>query len=1010
MKLYKSFVIFLFLFCSVHLFSTAREEIIENFESGSVNLISFPGEDLEPDAWELDTTNTASPESQYSLKLYGNTWKIEMITPVVVDSGDVWQVSAFIEDKGEIHGFGVMDDENVMIYSLDGTEELNIEEWVTVYQGAFDEGQWNIFQLPIAEDWFAWFDYLPEITGIIFVNDNDSGSGIVYFDDIINITEDLPIPPEVEISYNIGQIYRKQNGDRSVDVQFFGEVTDPDSDEHLFFWNFGDDSTSTVQDPFHTFTVEDDHEYTVFLEVVDDTDLWGQAVCQIEVDEGTTSFPLTMNFAGDIMLARGYEQYIIPNLGVEAIFEPTLSVLGNAADITVANLECPLTTHTTHHPTKGVYFKGNPENVAGLVFAGIDIVTLANNHIIDYMLEGMQETQSVLEEAGIVFSGAGADSYEAYLPVFYSRSGMNIAFLASCDRTGQYNNCQPYLNAGYNKPGFAYMTPYYVLQQIQAVEDYADLIVVNTHCGSEYSTAPGANYDSANIFAGWDEKDFAEDEDYTPRIDIPHMWDIEIRHHFIDSGADIVICHHPHVIQGLEIYNGKLIVHSLGNFAFDLNYFETFPSMILNTKINQNGFYEYSITPIYIDDYIPQQAEGELGIHLLDYIAMKSKEQNTYLYVDRDEISATVIIDTLTMLVNNEQYQQQLDFEQIDDHWVSEILHLPRIGNISCINSIFPQNEYEFRTGREIVWFGNFEDEGASMWNVNSDDEWLDDTVFYEGEYSLRQRRYPDSGDNIITNLENRIRRYSDGNYSLHGYIKTQNGEGVTIQARYYQNRTGATLLEIENVGLPVSGDIDWTYFQKELTLPDNTNYFDICSNSDCPANGEAFSWFDNVGLIEWTEWESITGFSAEITNPNDYYYLQIRSTDEVESVAIGFVETNYGNNPVEYNDDVVIQAPKAKLYQNYPNPFNPCTAIKFTTENTEKNTELIIYNLKGQKVKILDCINHVDTKATESLSHYSVIWNGTDENNKPVASGIYFYQLKINNKPVAAKKCLLLK
>ncbi|MCK4655358.1 MAG: CapA family protein, partial [Candidatus Cloacimonetes bacterium] len=792
MRAFKTFILVLVLiYFSYNLFSIYREEVIEDFESGTITLISYPGEDLQPDAWELDTLNTASPQSQYSLKLYGNTWKIEMITPVTVDSGDVWQVSAYIEDKGEIHSFGVMDDENVLLYSLDGTEELNIEEWVTVFQGAFGEGEWNNFQLPIADDWFAWYDYFPEITGIIFINDNDSGSGIVYFDDIINITEDLPIPPEVEITYTIGEIYRRQSGERSVDVQFYGEVTDPDSDEHEFYWLFGDDSTSTLQDPFHTYTVEDDHEYTVLLEVVDDTDRWGQAVCQIEVDEGPTTFPVTMNFTGDIMLARGYEQGggIIPTQGVEAIFEPTLPVLGDAADITIANLECPFTTHTQHHPTKTIYFKGNPDNVEGLVYAGIDVVTLANNHILDYLLPGLQETQSVLEEAGIAHSGAGANSYEAYLPLFHSKSGVSIAFLASCDRTGQYNNYQPYLNAGYNKSGFAYMTPYYVMQQIQDVEEYADLIVVEAHSGSEYSTAPGANYDYSSIFAGWDEKDFMEDEDYTPRIDIPHMWDIEIRHHMIDSGADLVICHHPHIIQAVEIYNGKLIAHSLGNFAFDLSYSETFPTMILNTKINENGFYEYTITPVYLDDYIPKPATGELGNHILDYIAKKSKDQNTYLYVDRIDILANVIIDTLNMDIKTKDYEWQIDFQEVEDFFVSDALRLPRKGNISSIDYIYPYGNYEFRVGREIVWFGNFEDEGSTGWNVNSDDEWIDDTVSYEGECSLCQRRYPDSGDNIVTNLEKRMKRYSDGEYSIHGYIKTQNGADVTIQARYYTNR-----------------------------------------------------------------------------------------------------------------------------------------------------------------------------------------------------------------------------
>jgi poly-gamma-glutamate synthesis protein (capsule biosynthesis protein) len=231
-----------------------------------------------------------------------------------------------------------------------------------------------------------------------------------------------------------------------------------------------------------------------------------------------------MNFVGDIMLARRYEQPggIIDTLGVEGIFDPTLRYLGNAADITVANLESPLTSHGTRHPTKPIVFRGRPENVAGLVHAGIDVVSLANNHVIDYGLEGMRETQSVLAANDILYSGAGANSYEAYLPLFHLKSGVNIGFLAFCNRTGQYDNYQPYLNAGFNKPGFANLTRFDLSQQIHTVEADADLIVVEMHSGIEYSPIPPIM--SGNL-------EVNEDEFYSPLSLVPELGDIEIRHH-----------------------------------------------------------------------------------------------------------------------------------------------------------------------------------------------------------------------------------------------------------------------------------------------------------------------------------------------------------------------------------------------------------------------------------------------------------------------------------------------
>ena len=74
------------------------------------------------------------------------------------------------------------------------------------------------------------------------------------------------------------------------------------------------------------------------------------------------------------------------------------------------------------------------------------------------------------------------------------------------------------------------------------------------------------------------------------------------------------------------MYNSKLIAHSLGNFIFDLNYPETYPSMILNVNFNQNGLVHSTILPLYIDDYLTKPANGELGNYILDYMAMKSKE------------------------------------------------------------------------------------------------------------------------------------------------------------------------------------------------------------------------------------------------------------------------------------------------------------------------------------------------------------------------------------------------
>ena len=125
--------------------------IIENFENSTLELNSYAGQDEDSEDWSIDSLNTFL-NSQNSLKLYGNTWKAQNIGPINVEENSVWQISSFCEDKGEIIGVAFQDSINTLFYSFYGSQELNIEEWITVYQGSQPENQWNIFKLPFDDD------------------------------------------------------------------------------------------------------------------------------------------------------------------------------------------------------------------------------------------------------------------------------------------------------------------------------------------------------------------------------------------------------------------------------------------------------------------------------------------------------------------------------------------------------------------------------------------------------------------------------------------------------------------------------------------------------------------------------------------------------------------------------------------------------------------------------------------------------------------------------------------
>ncbi len=975
--------------------------IIENFDDNSISLESYAAEDNDPSAWELNSEITCE-SSPYSLKLFGgDTWKLQNIQSITVDTAEVWQVSAYIKNRGNIQGFGVTDGENVLFYSFAGSQKITADGWIPVYQGCFAENQWNNYKLPIADDWMSLYNYLPNINGIIYVNDNETAQGIVYFDNIINISSDLPCSPVVSIDYSTGKAYKTKGG-KSIDIQFTATITDTDSDNHSLFWDFGDGEQSTEHNPQHTYLVNDDHDYTVLLKVKDQTDRWGWASCNIEIEQsGSSSFPVTMNFVGDIMMARNFEypDGIIPTQGVNAIFEPTKAYLSDSADITVANLECPLTTHMENHPTKTIYFKSSPTNVNGLLYAGIDIVTLANNHILDYLEPGIQQTMSVLDEKNILHMGAGANSYEAYLPVFYSKKGVNFAFLAASDRTGQYNNYQPYLNAGYNKPGFAYLNRYYIKKQINKVSKTSDFTVLEWHCGNEYSIAPqkasGKNSPLDN--------NAAEDESYDYLL-APSAKDISIRHYAIDEGADLLICHHPHIIQGVELYKGKLIAHSLGNFVFDISYPETFPSMILNTKVNKTGFYEFTITPIFIDNYIPQRAEGQLGLYILDDLAKRSHDLNTYLKVDREKITAQVIMDTLNMIIDNKEFSAQAATEQVGSSWITPPVRLKKEGNISLVTQIEPAANYEFRLGTEKIWYGNMEDEGSTMWQIDEQNESYCDTAAYSGTRSLQQKRTSNSFYEIETYLEGKLKcRSNDMEYSLAGYIKTQNGKNVTIKIKYYENRNGYYPISEDNIGIQVNGNTPWTFYHKTLIIPNGTKYFDVVLVSGVPNSGTAYSWFDNVSLICWDNWGKYS-IGQNIAFPNNYYFLQAKTSNNSDETTISYTETVFDENIVSIKEKPVVKADYTTLFeQNFPNPFNPVyqhTNFVFNNKKAER-VSINIFNINGQKIKVL-------TNKIYQPGNNKVTWDGTNSSGNIVDSGVYFYQINAGDKKTV-KKCIVM-
>ena len=276
-------------------------------------------------------------------------------------------------------------------------------------------------------------------------------------------------------------------------------------------------------------------------------------------------------------------------------FHPaTVKILKNA-DITFANLESPFGTGGKPVPCKGIWFRANPAFAPKLKDAGIDIVSLANNHILDYDVEVFLETLRILKENQISYVGAGNNAAEAGLPVIITAKNKKVAFLAYSQFAGiHWDNKKPRtFLATDNQPGVLPIKVGEIEAKILQIRSEVDYIVVSLHWGVEYSHYPTKEQQ-------------------------------KIARRLIDAGADVIAGHHPHVLQGIEYYNGGLIFYSLGNFIFDQLPLARRESMIAKIVFQERPLIQ--IFPVLINYGQPEPAGGKEGREILNKIRRYSEK------------------------------------------------------------------------------------------------------------------------------------------------------------------------------------------------------------------------------------------------------------------------------------------------------------------------------------------------------------------------------------------------
>jgi poly-gamma-glutamate synthesis protein (capsule biosynthesis protein) len=299
--------------------------------------------------------------------------------------------------------------------------------------------------------------------------------------------------------------------------------------------------------------------------------------------------PVHIIAVGDILLDRGVGEYLDESghdYPYASIKEKIMK-----GDIAVANLECPLTDSgraVLKRPE--LIFKGNRLNAAALKGTGFDLLNLANNHTMDQGREGLMNTIKVLSSSGIRSLGAGMTRSEARKPVFIEKGRTRIGFLG-------YSDFPP---EGYmydeGKADVARADMKFLSEEVKSARKQCDFLIVSFHWGKEF--------------------------DYYPSIR-----QREMAHAAVENGADIIIGHHPHVLQSVEKYKDRLIFYSLGNFVFDRQLpGGTDESVIIDITVDSGRWSKIKIAPVRIENCKPVIVKGKAGEFILDKYKARSED------------------------------------------------------------------------------------------------------------------------------------------------------------------------------------------------------------------------------------------------------------------------------------------------------------------------------------------------------------------------------------------------
>lgn len=316
-------------------------------------------------------------------------------------------------------------------------------------------------------------------------------------------------------------------------------------------------------------------------------------------------------FGGDVMLGRGVGKFILHD-GPDYPLGP-LAGLMRDADLTVINLECAITSSAQQWPgaPKAFYFGAPPEAIHTLAGAGVDMASLANNHVLDFGVDGLRETVHALRHRGIHPVGAGEDIEEASTPVIIGCHGISFGMAAFCDHQADFAAQQ-------DNPGIAYL-------------DLDDEFSAVAKLRNALEPLRRAAVDWPILSLHW-----GPNMAHRPSIKFRRL-----AHAAISMGWKILFGHSAHVFHGIEIYHGCPIIYAAGDLVDDYYVDDEFRNdhqLLFEIEVTRDALRRISLHPVFIDDCQARPASGEQTEYIVKWMTSICHEMGTCVNRDAGKI------------------------------------------------------------------------------------------------------------------------------------------------------------------------------------------------------------------------------------------------------------------------------------------------------------------------------------------------------------------------------------